>query len=122
MTALDLLDKMLTFNPEKRITIEESLAHPYLEQYYDPADEVLYMSFIMKDISSLLPLGWMPETERGTPRKIGRGSMARFPQPLSYLISKSVIFLYSILRLDQEFDTSFKTWPLVNGYPVSDLY
>ncbi|KAK2558265.1 Mitogen-activated protein kinase 1 [Acropora cervicornis] len=37
--ALDLLDKMLTFNPDKRITIEEALAHPYLEQYYDPADE-----------------------------------------------------------------------------------
>lgn len=39
-TALDLLDKMLTFNPHKRITVEEALAHPYLEQYYDPADEV----------------------------------------------------------------------------------
>ena len=38
--ALDLLDKMLTFNPHKRITVEEALAHPYLEQYYDPADEV----------------------------------------------------------------------------------
>lgn len=38
--ALDLLDKMLTFNPHKRITIEEALAHPYLEQYYDPNDEV----------------------------------------------------------------------------------
>ncbi len=38
--ALDLLDKMLTFNPNKRITVEGSLAHPYLEQYYDPADEV----------------------------------------------------------------------------------
>ncbi|XP_074920778.1 mitogen-activated protein kinase 3 [Chelonoidis abingdonii] len=37
--ALDLLDKMLTFNPNKRITVEESLAHPYLEQYYDPSDE-----------------------------------------------------------------------------------
>ncbi|XP_068678311.1 mitogen-activated protein kinase 1-like [Montipora capricornis] len=37
--ALDLLDKMLTFNPDRRITIEEALAHPYLEQYYDPADE-----------------------------------------------------------------------------------
>ncbi|ROT82214.1 extracellular signal-regulated kinase 1/2 [Penaeus vannamei] len=37
--ALDLLDKMLTFNPHKRITVEEALAHPYLEQYYDPADE-----------------------------------------------------------------------------------
>jgi mitogen-activated protein kinase 1/3 len=38
--ALDLLDKMLTFNPNKRIGIEEALAHPYLEQYYDPNDEV----------------------------------------------------------------------------------
>ena len=31
---------MLTFNPHKRITVEEALAHPYLEQYYDPQDEV----------------------------------------------------------------------------------
>lgn len=38
--ALDLLDKMLTFNPHKRISVEQALAHPYLEQYYDPADEV----------------------------------------------------------------------------------
>lgn len=38
--ALDLLDKMLTFNPNKRINIEDALAHPYLEQYYDPNDEV----------------------------------------------------------------------------------
>uniref|UniRef100_A0A672QG61 Mitogen-activated protein kinase n=1 Tax=Sinocyclocheilus grahami TaxID=75366 RepID=A0A672QG61_SINGR len=37
--ALDLLDKMLTFNPHKRIEVEEALAHPYLEQYYDPSDE-----------------------------------------------------------------------------------
>lgn len=39
--ALDLLGKMLTFNPYKRISVEEALAHPYLEQYYDPADEVI---------------------------------------------------------------------------------
>jgi mitogen-activated protein kinase 1/3 len=38
--ALDLLDRMLTFNPNKRISVEDALAHPYLEQYYDPADEV----------------------------------------------------------------------------------
>eukprot|EP01137_Pigoraptor_chileana_P007302 Opistho-2@52710 len=37
--ALDLLDKMLTFNPENRITIDDSLAHPYLQQYYEPDDE-----------------------------------------------------------------------------------
>jgi serine/threonine protein kinase len=38
--AIDLLEKMLIFNPEERITVEEALAHPYLEQYYDPTDEV----------------------------------------------------------------------------------
>lgn len=37
--ALDLLGKLLTFNPNKRVSVEEALAHPYLEQYYDPADE-----------------------------------------------------------------------------------
>ncbi len=40
ISALDLLDRMLTFNPIQRITVEEALAHPYLEQYYDPSDEV----------------------------------------------------------------------------------
>ena len=43
--ALDLLDKMLTFNPFKRIVVEDALAHPYLEQYYDPADEVRHYTY-----------------------------------------------------------------------------
>ena len=30
---------MLTFNPNRRIKVEEALAHPYLEQYYDPQDK-----------------------------------------------------------------------------------
>ncbi|XP_065197409.1 mitogen-activated protein kinase 1-like [Sycon ciliatum] len=37
--GLDILDKLLTFNPNNRIEVEEALAHPYLEQYYDPSDE-----------------------------------------------------------------------------------
>jgi mitogen-activated protein kinase 1/3 len=41
--AIDLLDKMLTFNPNKRITVEEALSHPYLRQYYDQDDEVNFI-------------------------------------------------------------------------------
>ena len=37
--AIDLLERCLTFNPKKRITVEEALAHPYLEPYHDADDE-----------------------------------------------------------------------------------
>ncbi len=37
--VLDLLEKLLAFNPAKRITVEEALQHPYLEQYHEPGDE-----------------------------------------------------------------------------------
>jgi len=36
---LDMLDKLLAFNPASRLTVEQALAHPYLEAYYDPSDE-----------------------------------------------------------------------------------
>lgn len=29
----------MTFDPNKRVTVEEALAHGYLKSYYDPTDE-----------------------------------------------------------------------------------
>ena len=37
--ALDLLDKMLAFDPSARITVEEALEHRYLHIWHDASDE-----------------------------------------------------------------------------------
>ncbi|XP_010579587.1 PREDICTED: mitogen-activated protein kinase 11 isoform X2 [Haliaeetus leucocephalus] len=37
--AVDLLEKMLILDSDKRITASEALAHPYFVQYHDPDDE-----------------------------------------------------------------------------------
>ncbi|XP_068256496.1 mitogen-activated protein kinase 11 isoform X1 [Nyctibius grandis] len=37
--AVDLLEKMLILDSDKRITAAEALAHPYFVQYHDPDDE-----------------------------------------------------------------------------------
>ena len=37
--ALDLLDKMLAFDPSARITVEEALEHRYLNIWHDASDE-----------------------------------------------------------------------------------
>ena len=34
-----MLDRLLVFNPHKRMTVTEALAHPYLQVYHDVADE-----------------------------------------------------------------------------------
>ncbi|KAJ8143815.1 hypothetical protein OXX80_007134 [Metschnikowia pulcherrima] len=37
--GLDLMTRLLTFDPAKRISASEALQHPYLAQYHDPSDE-----------------------------------------------------------------------------------
>jgi mitogen-activated protein kinase 1/3 len=37
--AIDLLEKLLTFSPKRRIEVGDALQHPYLQPYHDPQDE-----------------------------------------------------------------------------------
>ncbi|XP_061463291.1 mitogen-activated protein kinase 15 isoform X2 [Rhineura floridana] len=48
--ALDLLKQLLVFNPEKRLTAEEALEHPYVRRFHCPAKEPAL------DYSVILPL------------------------------------------------------------------
>jgi len=37
--ALDMLQSLLQFNPDKRMTAEEALLHPYLAKFHNPSEE-----------------------------------------------------------------------------------
>jgi mitogen-activated protein kinase 1/3 len=37
--ALDLLSKLLVFNPNKRYTVEQCISHPYFESLHNPEEE-----------------------------------------------------------------------------------
>lgn len=37
--AVDLIKRMLTFDPKERITVDEALKHPYLRELHDESDE-----------------------------------------------------------------------------------
>ncbi|KAG0347673.1 Mitogen-activated protein kinase [Gamsiella multidivaricata] len=40
--AIDLLQKLLNFDPAARITVEQALAHPYLAAYHEEDDEPVH--------------------------------------------------------------------------------
>lgn len=42
--AVDLLEKMLAFDPNKRITVDEALCHPFLSSLHNINDEPICQS------------------------------------------------------------------------------
>ncbi|NWH40920.1 MK15 kinase, partial [Chloropsis hardwickii] len=51
LSALDLLKKLLVFNPDKRLTAEQALQHPYVSRFHCPSREPSL------DFDVILPLG-----------------------------------------------------------------
>lgn len=44
-TTTDFLERMMVLDTDKRMTVDQALQHPYLEQYHDPDDEPIAKRF-----------------------------------------------------------------------------
>jgi len=60
--ALDLLERLLGFDPATRITVEEALEHPYLSIWHDPNDEPECPSQFDFDFEHVNDIGQMKRT------------------------------------------------------------
>ncbi|KAI9355098.1 kinase-like domain-containing protein [Zopfochytrium polystomum] len=85
--ALDLLEKLLTFDPGARFTVEQALAHPYLEAYHDEEDEPIHdkmfdFSFeALEGVDDMKRLIGQEVTEYKAERDAERGYNANLPKP-----------------------------------------
>ncbi|KAI8335373.1 cell wall integrity MAP kinase [Chlamydoabsidia padenii] len=51
--AIDLLERLLTFDPSLRIQVDDALEHPYFESFHDPINEINHnhpMDFIFESL------------------------------------------------------------------------
>ena len=44
--AVDLVEKMLRFDPRERISVDEALKHPWLKTLHDPTTEKTYVAYM----------------------------------------------------------------------------
>lgn len=62
-TAVDLMEKLLRFNPNERLTAAEALHHPFVQPFHDPDLESMASGIV--DMSKIEPKG----VAGGTPNK-----------------------------------------------------
>jgi serine/threonine protein kinase len=77
--GLDLLEKLLEFDPYKRITVEEALKHPYLALYHDPLDEPSrdVIDFSFESLETIEDMRTVLAKEIKTHRPTGRHVLQR---------------------------------------------
>ncbi|KAM0876241.1 hypothetical protein ACQ4PT_036330 [Festuca glaucescens] len=49
ISAVELVEKMLLFDPNERITVEDAIAHPYLQHLRDPTKEGVFPPLVCDD-------------------------------------------------------------------------
>ena len=54
--AVDLIHKLLEFNPNKRINAEEALQHPYFSDFFDKKDLIVKRTPIFMEVNENLKL------------------------------------------------------------------
>ncbi|THU72417.1 hypothetical protein C4D60_Mb04t11910 [Musa balbisiana] len=87
--AIDLLEKMLVFDPSKRITVNEALQHPYLASLHDINDEPFCPAPFSFDFEH------PSYTEEDIKELIWRESLKFNPDPLPEEKSKSTTLKFS---------------------------
>ena len=58
--ALDLLGKLLQFNPARRISVEEALRHPFVSQFHNSALEPVAPTVICIPVNDNTKVGPQP--------------------------------------------------------------
>ena len=87
--ALDLMEKLLAFDPAQRITVEQALGHPYLKEYHDPNDEPSHtgiFDFGFESAKTMVEIKQQIIRELDSWRQEQRQRMNRPRQLSSYLI------------------------------------
>ncbi|KAJ3331435.1 Mitogen-activated protein kinase [Blyttiomyces sp. JEL0837] len=109
-TAIDLLERLLTFDPAARITVEEALAHPYLEAYHDVDDEPVHdklFDFSFETLESIEDMKKMiaQEVLEYKAQKAAQRALGNLPRPKESLEGPSRDRVGHVARDVDDYDT-----------------
>ena len=91
--ALDLLNKMLQFDPTRRITVDEALNHPYLESLHDEGDE---------PVAALFDFSFETEAEKGDIRQMIYKEVMEWNLLNNNVTGDAIIYDHSIQNIQHQ--------------------